>query len=115
VPAQPEIGHQLGLVNRGNLVDRFDLHDQAVIDDEVHLVAAVQFESPVAKRQFFLPRVGNPGLAEFMAQALLIGAFEQPWAQVAMHLDGKAYNQPGRVGTLIAVHDTFVSLRCIFL
>jgi hypothetical protein len=61
--------------------------------------------------------VWNPCLAEFKAQAFLIGALQQPWPEVPMHLNGKAYNLSGRIGTSIVVHETFVifvSLWCIF-
>jgi hypothetical protein len=105
VAAEPEIGHQLGLVNWGDLVDRLDLDNKAVVDDEVHLIATVQFEPSVAKRKLFLPRVWNPCLAKFKAQAFLIGALQQPWPEMPMHLNGKAYNLSGRVGTSIVVLD----------
>ena len=69
---EPKVGVQLGLVDWVDVVDGFDLDDQAVLDHEVHLIAVIKFDALVSQRELLLPNIRHTGLIEFKAQAFLV-------------------------------------------
>ncbi len=90
-------------MNRGDAIDRFDLDDQATVHDDIQLVMTIKFETFVSNWKLLLTGMMDPGMTKLETQTFLIGAFEQSWPKMTMHLDGKANNLLGQNAIWILV------------
>ncbi len=79
--AQAEICQQLGLVNGKNLFCALDLHDDLVIDDEIHSVSALHASALVLDRQFDFTLVPDALKVQLTAEAGCVGGFQEPRAE----------------------------------
>jgi hypothetical protein len=59
VAAQPEIGENLGFVDRAEGFDGFDFYDHGFVYDEVGAVAGIELCIAIDDRDYGLPSVGN--------------------------------------------------------
>jgi len=107
VATEPEVGHQLGFVDRRDLGNGLHFDDQAVFHDDIHLVTTIQFEFLVTHWKLFLPPVSDACLAKLEAEALFIGGFQQPGPQVSMNLDGQTNDLPRQPVVFVLIHWNF--------
>ena len=87
---QLQVREHLCLVNRQQMRDSFDLHDDAPLDHEIDALAALQPEPLVDHGNSALTFEADPEQRKLMGQALLVGGLEQPRSEAAMYLDAGA-------------------------
>lgn len=88
VPGEVQVGEELRLVRRMNLLDGLDLHDGRVVDDEVDPEVPLELPAPVGGLDGDLRVRGNAAMREFVHEGLLVERFEQPGAKVPVDRDG---------------------------
>ncbi len=72
-------------MHRIDVLNGLYFKNEAVIDNDVHLIAIFEFDTLVADRQSFLASNGNTGVAKFKAQAFFVGTFQQSRTELAMN------------------------------
>ncbi len=88
--AQTQIGQQLRFVNRGELVNRFDLQHQSRLDDNVHPEFQGEPLSLVYDRQRNLALKYKAGVRQFPAKTFFVSQLRQPRTKLPMHFDAHA-------------------------
>jgi hypothetical protein len=85
--AESKVGEKLSFVNRGEAFYGFDLDRDAILDQQVEPITAIQFQAFVlhGKRNFFAE--WHIAKSHFLAEALLVSRFEQAGAEQAIYLD----------------------------
>jgi hypothetical protein len=96
IAAHLEIGENLRLMDRQELFDGFDLKKQFLRDDDVRTKARIKSDALIDHRYGDLPRISNPGLLEFEAEAFFVDGLEQSWSQPPMQLDCQPYDLFGQ-------------------
>lgn len=92
---QAEIGQELGLVDRGEPLDRLDFDGHESTDDDIKPIAAIEPDPLVFQRQGLLPLEGELSPREFVTEAFFMGRLEQTWPQAPMDFDGRAHDLVG--------------------
>ena len=73
---QSEIGQQLLLVDRGQRLDRFDLHNDLVFDHQVGAEAGIDPDILIDHRNGLLAYGAETATAQFIRQDCLINRFQ---------------------------------------
>ena len=73
-----EICEQLRSVDRQQLLDCLDFHNDRVFHEQIHPVAQSQLKPFVVNRQMHLPFETQAQLAQFVTEAFLICGLQQP-------------------------------------
>jgi hypothetical protein len=79
--AEPEVGLQLGVVQRCDPLHRLEFESHFVANDDVGSVAVIQQDAAIVKWQFDLTGVRDTVPVEFMAKAALVATFQQARAE----------------------------------
>lgn len=90
---QSQIGQQLGVMHRGEVVDGFQFHDHSLIDSDVDPIAGRNLHPFVDQRQLALHDESDAAQLQFVFQAFLVGVLQATGAEKAMHLDGSGYDR----------------------
>src|SRR2546427_1012588 len=85
--AQAEVRQHLSLVHWCDLLDRLDLQNELVVDNDIHAIAAIQANILVDDRERHLPTIIDIGMPKLETQTFLISRFEQAGTEMAMNLD----------------------------
>jgi hypothetical protein len=85
VTREPQVGDKLGFVDRQNLFDRLDLHDEQPSDNQIHPEPRVDLDVAVSDRQRHLPLKGDFTHLQLTDKALLVHRLQQSRTQRAMH------------------------------
>jgi hypothetical protein len=64
----------------------FDFDNELVLNDDVHPVSAFELNPLVEHGQRYLTAISDAGLFELETQAFFINRFEQPRADLSMHI-----------------------------
>src|SRR6185312_2934655 len=84
-----------------DLFESLDLHDDAVMDEQIEAVARLDLDSVIYDRQRKLPLEGQTRLAQFVSETGLVDALEQAWPQRSMNRQGAAQDP---LADLVLVH-----------
>jgi hypothetical protein len=71
-----EVRKDLGLMDRGDAVDRLDFHHHEVLDDQVHSITEIELDSPIDDGKAKLSGISKSSLPQFVLQTCGVGAFE---------------------------------------
>src|ERR1700687_3997431 len=85
-----QIRDDLSLMNRRDCVYRLDLHDDEILNHQIHSIPNFQLHTSIDHGKADLTFSLHARLVEFVVQAGLIGAFEQSSAQLRMNLHRSA-------------------------
>jgi hypothetical protein len=85
-------------VDRENLVHGFYFQNELIIDDDVHSIRGIEPDFFVGERQDLLAGVGDFGLRELVAEAFVIGGFEQAGPEGSVDFDREADDLLGECG-----------------
>ncbi len=86
-----KVAQDLRLVNRGQSIDRLQLHDNFSLDDEVEPLQTERLPL-VPDGNRILAFEADPGINEFDLQGTLIDAFDQSWSQLPMDANAAPYD-----------------------
>jgi hypothetical protein len=94
-------------MHRQNALDRLQLQDDRLLDDDVSEIGALETNIFVDDRQRHLPPERQAAMREFPAEAFFVNRFEQTGAQFPVHLDGETDDPVGwvagvHIGTILA-------------
>lgn len=78
-------------MNRGQSIDRLQLHDNFSLDDEVEPLQTERLPL-VPDGNRILAFEADPGINEFDLQGTLIDAFDQSWSQLPMDANAAPYD-----------------------
>lgn len=84
--ADLQICDQLSFVDWKQSPDSLCFDDELIIDDEIESISGIYDDALVVQRQRLLPLDGESASNELVAQALLVGRFQQPRPELPMHL-----------------------------
>src|SRR5258705_12009202 len=73
VVAEPQIRKQLRVMDRQELGDRLDLHDDCLVHKEIDAKTDVDPDSLVGHRHWDLPQDVQPSLPELIVETSLVG------------------------------------------
>ena len=93
-PAETEIRTGLRLMQRQDVLDRFDFQEDCVLDDQVGNVGAVELQVLVDDWQWHLAPEGQAVVRQLPAEAALVNRFQQAGTERAVDLDAQV-NDPG--------------------
>ena len=96
---QFHIAEQLGLMDRQDVLDRFEFQQQAIFDQNVKAKWLLEDEPLVFNFDDALVDRSHLAQAQFADQALFINAFDEARPLETMDFNGRAY---GRVAQLIS-------------
>ncbi len=85
-----QVGKQLSLVNRHQVINSFDFYDHNSLDEEVKAVAAIQFYFPIDHGQWFLLFYLQATLDDLEGETGFIRRFQEAGSKSAMHFYGSA-------------------------
>ena len=97
MPGQLQVGQQLGLMHRQQVIRRFDFNHKTVVNHHVEPQAGIEPQPVVDHRQRNLPTNMPASLLQFMRQAQLVHALEQPGAQCGVNREGGTENLSSRL------------------
>ena len=83
-----QIGNQLHLMNRAEIVRAFQLDDNAIADQQIDPVAVNEYLF-VRYDQSFLTLKRDQRFRQLITESFFIHAFQEPWSQSPMNLDGR--------------------------
>ena len=86
-PGELQIGDDLSVVNRKQLVDGFDFDQNSAIDDQISSEAYFERYVAIDDRDRLLNFDNMSSLAQFVAKAPFIDRFEQARAELFVHTD----------------------------
>jgi hypothetical protein len=89
---QFHIGQDLGLIDGQNLVYRFELHNDLILDQKIQPVTAIKQYILVPHRQRVSHLEAEIRERHLVRQTLLICGFLKTGIQLAVHLHGTAYD-----------------------
>src|SRR5579864_1091191 len=69
---------------------RFNFNDHKVVNDQVHVIAAIQLDAFVENGKLNLPAKLDVGPGQLVTQAFLVSRLQQPGTQTAMDINCKA-------------------------
>ncbi len=76
-----EVGEQLCHMNRQDLLDSLDFHDDFVLDQQIEPVTVVQLEFVVEDRHDLLGDDVQPGVPQFMNETGPVNALQKAWSE----------------------------------
>lgn len=100
---QLQICEDSGEVNSFNSLNRLEFQHHYVIDDHINSVAALHIYAAIYHRNLFLPLNGQSTLNQLIAQARLIGRFQQPGSEFPVHVDRRAHDRPRNIARFHSV------------
>jgi hypothetical protein len=83
--AELEIRDDLRLMNRRNSLRRLDLHNDQILNQQIHAIPKIQPCTPVNHRKPHLSLGPDTRLLKFVMQASLVSAFQQSRTQLRMN------------------------------
>ena len=84
---ESQVGQELRLMNRQKSSDRFQLEHDAVIDDDIEGVGAVETNRLVDDRERTLPFERQTQSMQLEAEAFFVGRLEKSWTECSVNLD----------------------------
>ena len=75
-------------MNGKNVLQALEFQNNRVFNNQIDSITAIQVNIFILHRERYLPLEVDSAQMGFMAQAFLIGRFQQPRTEVPMHLDG---------------------------
>jgi hypothetical protein len=88
--ADAKVGQQLGFVQRVNLLHRFEFEDNVLLDNDVCLVTGIEIDTVVNQGEPDMLGERQVGFLEFVAEASLVGGFQEARAQARVDAHGKS-------------------------
>ena len=85
-----QVGEQLSLVNRRQVINSLDFYDHNSLDEEVQAVATIQSYFPIDHRQWFLLFYLQATFDELECETRFICGLEEAGPKSAMHLNSSA-------------------------
>jgi hypothetical protein len=95
---EAKIGQKLRFVKWAEAVDRFDLQNDLVMDDDVSAIGAWEIDAVVVDRQGRLAGVRDLGAIQFVGQASFVDGFEQARSKAAVDTHGKTDDSVCEIG-----------------
>ena len=92
---EPQVGHDLRLVNVEETLDRFQLDEDVALDDEIEPVSAVDADPLVFDEERKLSFEMKAAQGELGAEARFVGRLEEARPEVPMNLDASPYDSFG--------------------
>lgn len=93
-----QIGEKLRVVDRPEGIDALDFDDQAVPDQEIESIRAIEPDPAVLHDQRDLSPERQAGQCEFTAQARLVRALQEAWPESAVDAHGASDDFPRPIG-----------------
>jgi CheY-like chemotaxis protein len=87
-PAELEVGNHLRVMHGTDTLNRLNLDNHEVFDEQIHPITEIQFRAVIHDRKPDLRLGANSCLAKFVLQARLLRALQQARAEFGMDLDG---------------------------
>lgn len=93
--SQFHVGEQLGFVDAKQTFHALKFQKNLMVNQHIDAVTTIQPKTFVFDRQGMLCQKGNALELEFVGEALLVGRFQQPRPQIAVHFNRTADHTVG--------------------
>src|ERR1043165_2135386 len=110
---QLQVGQHLRLMHFHQSLDRFQLADDQIINDQVDAISTFYRHTFIKDRQGDLTCDLHPAFDQFISQTGFIGGFEKSRAQVTVHFDSGADDPAAQAITHLCVLCALCGSTCL--